>query len=222
MWDGNFWNLFHSPSPTGSLSPVLTSSPSPATTHGCRSPSPARLPLAAASGGASTPLPSTPNSPFSSGSSSDEGPDDDDDASKLATLVDLSSSIKAGKKGGPKRVREPRYAIQTRSKIDVMDDGYKWRKYGQKAVKNSPHPRSYYRCTNQKCPVRKRVERSAEDTGLVITTYEGTHIHHSTLHVQKKQSGSCPRHDAKILVRRTTNWQSKSVLWNSLRTNPYQ
>jgi hypothetical protein len=83
---------FHSPSPTGSLSPVLTSSPSPATTHGCRSPSPARLPLAAASGGASTPLPSTPNSPFSSGSSSDEGPDDDDDASKLATLVDLSAS----------------------------------------------------------------------------------------------------------------------------------
>ncbi|CAK9855345.1 unnamed protein product, partial [Sphagnum jensenii] len=94
----------------------------------------------------------------------------------LMTLC-RSSSIKAGKKGGPKRVREPRYAIQTRSKIDVMDDGYKWRKYGQKAVKNSPHPRSYYRCTNQKCPVRKRVERSAEDTGLVITTYEGTHIH---------------------------------------------
>ncbi|CAM6017498.1 unnamed protein product [Sphagnum balticum] len=129
-----------------------------------------------ASGGASTALPSTPNSSFSSGSSSDEGPDDDD-ASKLATLVDPSSSIKAGKKGGPKRVREPRYAIRTRSKIDVMDDGYKWRKYGQKAVKNSPHPRSYYRCTNQRCPVRKRVERSAEDTGLVITTYEGTHTH---------------------------------------------
>jgi hypothetical protein len=83
---------FHSPSPTGSLSPVLTSSPSPSSTnHGCRSPSPARLPLAAASGGASTPLPSTPNSSFSSGSSSDEGPDDDD-ASKFATLVDPSAS----------------------------------------------------------------------------------------------------------------------------------
>jgi len=40
-----------------------------------------------------------------------------------------------------KRVREPRYAIQTRSDVEVMEDGYKWRKYGQKAVKNSPHPR---------------------------------------------------------------------------------
>lgn len=45
------------------------------------------------------------------------------------------------KKLGVKRVREPRYAIKTRTDTDVMDDGYKWRKYGQKAVKKSPHPR---------------------------------------------------------------------------------
>lgn len=45
---------------------------------------------------------------------------------------------------GPMRMREPRYAIKTRSEVDIMEDGYKWRKYGQKPVKNSPHPR-YYR-----------------------------------------------------------------------------
>jgi len=57
------------------------------------------------------------------------------------------------KKGGAKRVREPRYAIKTRTDTDVMDDGYKWRKYGQKAVKNSPHPR--YKiciCTSSSTP----------------------------------------------------------------------
>jgi hypothetical protein len=25
--------------------------------------------------------------------------------------------------------------------VDVLDDGYRWRKYGKKMVKNSPNPR---------------------------------------------------------------------------------
>ncbi|RWV82501.1 hypothetical protein GW17_00055999, partial [Ensete ventricosum] len=39
-----------------------------------------------------------------------------------------------------KKVRKPRYAFRTRSQIDILDDGYRWRKYGQKAVKNSRFP----------------------------------------------------------------------------------
>ncbi|KAJ8499831.1 hypothetical protein OPV22_010383 [Ensete ventricosum] len=61
--------------------------------------------------------------------------------------------------------------------VDVLDDGYKWRKYGQKVVKNSLHPRSYYRCTHSNCRVKKRVERLSEDCRMVITTYEGRHTH---------------------------------------------
>ncbi|XP_002988797.2 probable WRKY transcription factor 23 [Selaginella moellendorffii] len=80
---------------------------------------------------------------------------------------------------GKKRSHQPRYAIQTKSDKEIMDDGYRWRKYGQKAVKNSPYPRSYYRCTYTKCHVKKRVERSSKDSSLVITTYEGVHTHHS-------------------------------------------
>ena len=34
-----------------------------------------------------------------------------------------------------RKLREPRFCFQTRSDVDVLDDGYKWRKYGQKVVK---------------------------------------------------------------------------------------
>ncbi|KAH1234900.1 putative WRKY transcription factor 12 [Glycine max] len=76
-----------------------------------------------------------------------------------------------------RKLREPRFCFQTRSDVDVLDDGYKWRKYGQKVVKNSLHPRSYYRCTHNNCRVKKRVERLSEDCRMVITTYEGRHNH---------------------------------------------
>ena len=48
------------------------------------------------------------------------------------------------KKGGRQRrkaVGRRRFEFQTRSTEDILDDGYRWRKYGQKAVKHSLHPR---------------------------------------------------------------------------------
>ncbi|KAF9661861.1 hypothetical protein SADUNF_Sadunf19G0112700 [Salix dunnii] len=78
---------------------------------------------------------------------------------------------------GSKPVREPRVVVQTTSDIDILDDGYRWRKYGQKVVKGNPNPRSYYKCTYQGCPVRKHVERASHDLRAVITTYEGKHNH---------------------------------------------
>lgn len=44
-------------------------------------------------------------------------------------------------KKGEKRRREERFAFMTKSEIDYLEDGYRWRKYGQKSVKNSPFPR---------------------------------------------------------------------------------
>ncbi|KAL8225112.1 hypothetical protein R6Q57_017669 [Mikania cordata] len=79
--------------------------------------------------------------------------------------------------GGTKTVREPRIVVQTMSDIDILDDGYRWRKYGQKVVKGNPNPRSYYKCTSIGCSVRKHVERASQDSKSVITTYEGKHNH---------------------------------------------
>lgn len=87
------------------------------------------------------------------------------------------ADLKPGKKKGEKKIRKPRYAFQTRSQVDILDDGYRWRKYGQKAVKNNKFPRSYYRCTHQGCNVKKQVQRLTKDEGIVVTTYEGMHTH---------------------------------------------
>ncbi|PQM37787.1 putative WRKY transcription factor 50 [Prunus yedoensis var. nudiflora] len=75
-------------------------------------------------------------------------------------------------------VRE-RVAFKTKSEVEILDDGFKWRKYGKKMVKNSPNPRNYYKCSVEGCPVKKRVERDRDDPRFVITTYEGVHNHMS-------------------------------------------
>ncbi|KAI4365537.1 hypothetical protein MLD38_021515 [Melastoma candidum] len=78
---------------------------------------------------------------------------------------------------GNRTVKEPRVVVQTMSEIDILDDGYRWRKYGQKVVKGNHNPRSYYKCTFMGCTVRKHVERASNDMRAVITTYEGKHNH---------------------------------------------
>lgn len=77
-----------------------------------------------------------------------------------------------------KKTSQPCVALQTRSETDILEDGYRWRKYGQKAVKRSTYPRSYYRCTQNNCTVKKRVERCLDDPSIVVTTYQGIHNHH--------------------------------------------
>eukprot|EP00873_Tetraselmis_striata_P035172 jgi/Tetstr1/455436/TSEL_042265.t1 len=61
--------------------------------------------------------------------------------------------------------------------MDILEDGYRWRKYGQKIVRNNPFPRSYYKCTHSGCLVRKHLERSGKDKSCVVVTYEGCHSH---------------------------------------------
>uniref|UniRef100_A0A2C9VUB0 WRKY domain-containing protein n=1 Tax=Manihot esculenta TaxID=3983 RepID=A0A2C9VUB0_MANES len=59
-----------------------------------------------------------------------------------------------------------------------VDDGYNWRKYGQKDILGANFPRGYYRCTHrhsQGCLATKQVQRSDQDPTIFEVTYRGRH-----------------------------------------------
>ncbi|KAL0316441.1 UNVERIFIED_CONTAM: putative WRKY transcription factor 33 [Sesamum radiatum] len=114
---------------------------------------------------------------FEQGSSLSNSRDDDENEPEAKRWKGENESCEGISASGSRTVREPRVVVQTTSDIDILDDGYRWRKYGQKVVKGNPNPRSYYKCTFNGCPVRKHVERASHDLRAVITTYEGKHNH---------------------------------------------
>ncbi|CAD6230458.1 unnamed protein product [Miscanthus lutarioriparius] len=163
---------FAAPTPTPTPSGGGTAPVTPNTTSSMSSSSSEAAGGAAGGGGGSFGA-GEEDSPHRGRCKKEEG-DGEEDADKSKKG---SAAAGKGKGKGEKRQRLPRFAFMTKSEVDHLEDGYRWRKYGQKAVKNSPYPRSYYRCTTQKCPVKKRVERSYQDPAVVITTYEGKHTH---------------------------------------------
>ncbi|XP_040989799.1 probable WRKY transcription factor 41 [Juglans microcarpa x Juglans regia] len=83
-----------------------------------------------------------------------------------------------------KRKIMPRWTDQVRVSSETglegpHDDGYSWRKYGQKDILGAKYPRSYYRCTfrlTQNCWATKQVQRADEDPNVFEITYRGRHI----------------------------------------------
>ncbi|KAJ0979198.1 hypothetical protein J5N97_014672 [Dioscorea zingiberensis] len=77
---------------------------------------------------------------------------------------------------GARTVRVP--APRTGNTESPPDDGYTWRKYGQKDILGSKFPRSYFRCTHKNfygCEAKKQVQRLNEDPFTYEVTYCGDH-----------------------------------------------
>ncbi|XP_020212254.1 WRKY transcription factor 44 isoform X2 [Cajanus cajan] len=102
---------------------------------------------------------------------------EDDHRSKRRKSENQSNDATLSEEG----LVEPRIVMQSFTDSEILGDGFRWRKYGQKVVKGNPYPRSYYRCTNIKCNVRKHVERAIDDPRSFVTTYEGKHNHEMPL-----------------------------------------
>ncbi|CAK8575387.1 unnamed protein product [Lathyrus sativus] len=64
------------------------------------------------------------------------------------------------------------------SEEKLAEDPWQWRKYGQKLIKGSQHPRDYYRCSTFKdCVAKKLVEKKQHKENIYVVTYIGEHNH---------------------------------------------
>ncbi|KAJ0650958.1 putative transcription factor WRKY family [Helianthus annuus] len=77
-------------------------------------------------------------------------------------------------------------SIFTKVTSTLIDDGYTWRKYGEKVIINSKYQRHYYRCTHkfeQGCQATKQVQKTDDEPPMYRTTY---HRHHTCKNSQRE------------------------------------
>ncbi|KAL8049509.1 hypothetical protein ABFX02_06G024400 [Erythranthe guttata] len=122
-------------------------------------------------GAAPPPPPATSDSPLSLAGSPHRSDDSDDQ--------DFNDQ--------PSKKKKASSAITWTQKVKVctetgnegqLDDGYGWRKYGQKDILGAKYPRGYYRCTHrngQGCLATKQVQSSNEDPTIFEITYRRKH-----------------------------------------------
>uniref|UniRef100_A0A0D6QWQ3 WRKY domain-containing protein n=1 Tax=Araucaria cunninghamii TaxID=56994 RepID=A0A0D6QWQ3_ARACU len=117
--------------------------------------------------------------PLSSSSSKKSCHGKSDELSGKCATAGRCHCSKRKKSRVKKTIRVPAVSLKM---ADIPPDEFSWRKYGQKPIKGSPHPRGYYKCSTVRgCPARKHVERASDDAGVLVVTYEGEHDHSQSM-----------------------------------------
>ncbi|OMO53862.1 DNA-binding WRKY [Corchorus capsularis] len=96
----------------------------------------------------------------------------------------------------------------TRDTLTLFDDGYAWRKYGQKTILNANHSRNYFRCTHkndQGCQATKQVQQIEDDPPKYRTIYYGHHTCKTLLKASQLILDSTTSNDSSILLSFTNN-----------------
>ncbi|XP_073141949.1 probable WRKY transcription factor 53 [Henckelia pumila] len=105
-----------------------------------------------------------------------------------ASLTDSKDQVHVSKK----RKTSPKSSelLRVCSGTGVENDGYNWRKYGQKDIQGTSHPRAYFRCTHrhtQGCLATKQVQQIDGCPSTFDVIYRGKH---TCKHEMMKHSGN--------------------------------
>ncbi|XP_076929382.1 putative WRKY transcription factor 70 [Bidens hawaiensis] len=99
----------------------------------------------------------------------------------------------------------------------LSDDGYAWRKYGQKAILNSKHQRNYYRCSHkfeQGCQATKQVQKTNDEPPKYMITLYGFHTCNNLQRTPQIIEEDLNPKDKSVLI----NFESNTLV-NTLVTN---
>ncbi|KAI3770432.1 hypothetical protein L6452_01565 [Arctium lappa] len=104
-------------------------------------------------------------------------PHNDDSDTKDSNHRDVSRKKKSSSSSILKWKQQVKVSLEIGLEVPP-NDGYMWRKYGQKEILNAKYPREYYRCTYRNthgCCATKQVQRSSDDPSIFEITYLGKH-----------------------------------------------
>ncbi|MCD7458851.1 transcription factor [Datura stramonium] len=124
-----------------------------------------------------------------------------------------------------KRKSQPTWTEQVKVSAESgfegpIDDGYSWRKYGQKDILGAKYPRSYYRCTYrhmQNCWATKQVQRSDDDPTVFEITYRGSHNCHQATYSAQQPTWPEKQEFKKQAVYQTGQYSNQALM--NLRAN---